>query len=346
MNTNSSSIPSSSPHVPDPRIQLLSYSSLLTLHKCPRKFQLNRLKATEDELNPDAAINQNVTFAFGHVVGEGIQNALIGMSEQDILFNLFMGWHADTEDRNEKQNKSIYAAVSALQRFMWMREHGLLENYDLVYWNGCPAVEFSFRIKLPNGYKLRGFIDAVLRHKVTGEVLVLECKTTSLKIVDPALYKNSAQAIGYSIVLDLIFPELSSYKVLYLVYQTTEMSYVQFPFTKTYLQRAQWIQEMVHDTNTIQMYDESGIYPMRGESCYDFGRPCEYFSTCTLATAHLTKPCPPEDTLDTTQYTVDISFEELIEAQIRKTAAKEGSLDIVGDENPNAVPLMEGDNLL
>lgn len=67
----------------DPRIRNLSYSSLLTLHSCPREFQLYKLGADsegliieEDETDSD----QSITFAYGHAVGNGVQYALQGDS--------------------------------------------------------------------------------------------------------------------------------------------------------------------------------------------------------------------------------------------------------------------------
>jgi hypothetical protein len=304
----------------DPRIKLLSYSSLLQLHKCPRKFQLYRLNATEDEMSNEASINQNVTFAYGHVVGEGIQQVMEGRNETAILFNAFLGWHADLEDRNEKQNKSFYLAVAAIQRFISLRANGFLEDYELLHYNGKPATELSFRIRLPGGYLMRGSVDAVLRHRITGEVLILECKTSSTTNLNAATFKNSSQAVGYSVILDVICPGLSSYKVLYLVYLTKTMDYEQLPFTKSYLQRATWIQELLLDVETIQLYERTGVYPMRGESCFDFFRECEYLQVCSLKTSHLTKPLPEElyESIDTKVYDVELTLVDLIEGQLNK----------------------------
>src|SRR5207248_577896 len=66
----------------DPRIRQLSYSSLLTLHSCPRKFELSKKRSTH-RTEEDA--KSTVTFAFGHVVGEGIASVFSGLSE-DIIF--------------------------------------------------------------------------------------------------------------------------------------------------------------------------------------------------------------------------------------------------------------------
>lgn len=302
----------------DPRLKLLSYSSNLTLHKCPRKYQLYKLKATEDLEDPLSAANQNLTFAFGHIVGEGIQDVLDGMEEERVIWRMFLGFHADLEDRNEKQNKSFYLAVAAIQRFISLRASGFLDDYELLIYNGKPAKELSFRIHLPDGFKYRGSVDAVLRHKVTGKILVLECKTSSSNTLHATTYKNSSQAVGYSVVLDVIAPEISSYEVLYLVYLTKDMAYEQLKFTKTYLQRATWIQELLLDVETIKLYQQTRVFPMRGESCMDFYRDCEYLNQCTLSTNLITAPFSPASVVDDKVYDIELSLEDIIEGQMKK----------------------------
>jgi hypothetical protein len=325
----------------DPRIKLLSYSSLLTLHSCPRKFELYRKKATDDEMNADAASNQNVTFAFGHIVGEGIQDVFDGVEEDAIIWKMFLGWHASLADNNPKQNKSFYLAVLAIQRLIALRRSGFLEEYELLQYNGRSAKELSFRIELPDGFFFRGSVDAVLRHKVTGKILVLECKTSSSTNLNPTTFKNSSQAVGYSVVLDVIAPDISNYEVLYLVYLTKDMSYEVLRFPKTYLQRAQWIQELMLDVEVISLYDRTGVYPMRGESCYSWFRDCEYLNQCTLSTDLITEPPTVESVTDTKVYDIQVSLADLIEAQMKKV------IPIVPVEwnNSDAKP-MDGDEML
>jgi len=299
----------------DYRIRQLSYSSLLTLHSCPRKFQLNRLRSTH---RAEESLKSTITFSYGHVVGEAIQLALQNVSEDQIIWQMFRMWHTpDLFDRDDKGNKSFWEAVIAIQRFLSLRAQGFLNDYDLVYFDGKPACELSFAINFPDGFRLRGYVDAVLRNRESGEVIVLECKTTGAASLNPATYKNSAQAIGYSIVLDHIYPELSSYSVIYLIYQTKSREYTPIPFQKSYLQRALWIRELLLDIETVKMYEEAEVYPMRGESCFTFFRECEYFNTCTLSTAYLTKPCTPEEE-DTVQYQINLTLNDLLESQLSK----------------------------
>jgi hypothetical protein len=301
----------------DYRIRQLSYSSTLTLHTCPRKFQLYKLRSTH---RAEEAIKSTITFAYGHIVGEAIQLALEDKSEQEIIWRMFLGWHTDLFAEDPKLNKSFWGAVIALRRFIAMREAGFLKEYELVYYQGKPATELSFAIIFPDGFRLRGFVDGVLRHRETGKVIVLECKTTGAATINPASYKNSAQAIGYSIVLDAIFPDLSSYEVLYLVYNTKSGEYTPIPFHKTYLQRALWIRELLLDIEMIKLYEEAEVYPMHGESCYSFFRECEYLNTCQLSTQYLTKPCTAEEE-DTEEYQVVLSLEDLLNTQLEKAEA-------------------------
>lgn len=337
----------------DPRIKLLSYSSLLTLHSCPRKFQLYRLKATEDELDPLAASNQNITFAFGHVVGDGMQQVLLGRSEEEVIFKMFLDWHADLGASNPKQAKSFYLAVTAVQRFMALRNQGLLADWELLEYNGRPAVELAFRITFPDGFTMRGSLDAVLRHKTTGQIMVFEGKTSSSAALNPTTYKNSSQGVGYSVILDVIAPEISSYKVLYMVYLTKQQTYEMLEFPKTYLQRATWIQELLLDIETIKLYEQHEVYPTRGESCSDWGRDCEYLSQCGLNNKYITTPLTPDAILDDKVYDVELTLLDMLNAQFSKNTSEElEPLEVIAAETvdnldslTDLTDLIEGDLL-
>jgi len=298
----------------DHRIQNLSYSSLLTLHSCPRLYQLQKLQAERPEID----FESSVTFAFGHLVGEGIQQILQGYTLDQVYFSQLLKWEPDLFAENPKQVKSFWHAIFAIEKFAQMMKSGYLNDWELVYINGVPAVELSFRITFPDGFKYRGFVDAVLKHKISGRVMVLEAKTTSAAILNPATYKNSAQAIGYSVVLDHLFPDLSAYEVLYLAYKTKAMEYEQLPFEKSYLQRALWIRELLLDIELIKMYEEASIYPMHGESCYNYYRECDYLGLCTLSTASLVDPEPPEEERKVETYQIELTLSDLIESQLRK----------------------------
>jgi len=303
---------------PDPRLQLLSHSSRTLLHKCPRKYQLYRLSSIDSE---EEDLEQGVTFAYGTTVGVAVQSILEEKTEDQVVLDMFLAWDVDLLDSNPRQKKSFWEAMFAAQKFVQLRADGYLDEYELVYYEGKPAVELSFKVLLPDGYSYRGFVDAVLRHKTTGAIVVLECKTSSGQ-PNPAHYKNSGQAIGYSVVLDILFPSLSSYTVVYLVYYTKARDYKEFHFEKSLLQRALWLQDLLIDSKHIEVYEAFGSYPMHGESCFDFFRPCDYLGLCTLSTENLVKPLT-QAVLDSIEekeakYMFTVDFYELVQSQIKK----------------------------
>lgn len=301
----------------DPRLLRLSYSSRTTLHRCPRKYQLSKISTT-----PAIARTDSVTLAFGHAVGVGIQCILENKDWNQTVLEMLLSWDiSDLYDEEEKSNKSFWKAIFAVQQFASIRT-GALADYELAYFKDKPAVELSFRITLIDEFVYRGHVDVVLKHKETGKFLVIEVKTTSAAYVTEAQYKNSSQALGYSIILDTIAPGQSEYEVWYLVYKTKSEEYEILPFKKHYSDRAAWIKELIMDVQRIQFYESEDWYPSYGESCNDFYKPCEFFSNCKMSTSLLSIPYDAETMGDKQDkkggYTLELSLIDLIDAQLER----------------------------
>lgn len=304
----------------DIRIKQLSYSSRLTLHSCPRKYQLYKLSAAP---NLDGDPGQSVTFAFGHIVGLGIQEIISHHDMDKAIWAMFLKWEPDLLAENQKQMKNFWLGLIAVQKFNAMITAGFMKDWEIYNFNGTPAVELSFIIEFPDGFTYKGYVDAVLVHSGTGEVMVLEVKTTAQNYIAAAMYKNSAQAIGYSIVLDAMFPSLSSYKVQYLPYKTKQGEFEPMQFEKDYLSRALWIREILLDIELIKMFEDAEIYPMHGETCNDFYRECEYFNICTLSTGSLTTELNQAQMEkikadNQANFQINLSLSDLIQAQLGK----------------------------
>lgn len=306
----------------DPRLQMLSYSSLLTLHSCPRKFQLEKMN---EKVVDNTATEQNITFTFGHAVGEGVQAFFAGATYEQAVWVMYLRWAVDLFAEQDKKGKSFWLAVSAIRKLYAM--HELFSQYDIVYYTDVdsvskPAVELGFIIDCPDGFKFRGFVDVVLRDRTTGEIVVVEVKTTSSRNLHAAQYKNSSQALGYSVILDTVVPGYSSYKVIYLVYCTTEEAWEQMAFSKTLLQRARWIQQMMLDIEMIKMYAVNDYFPQHGESCYNFYRECQFFGNCGLDTQYVTQPLTDKvrEQLRVAQkeFSIKLSIQDLIQSQLDK----------------------------
>lgn len=306
----------------DPRLKQLSYSSRLKLHECPQAYRLYKLQnplASKEDILSEGSI----TLQFGKAVGTGIQRVLCGWSETQWLMEMFANWECDLLSVDEKRKKSFWYAVIAVQKFAYLRSSGLLlKGYEVLEWEGKPAIELGFCITLPDGFKERGYLDAALHNPSTGAVAVLEAKTTWFT-VNPAMYKNSSQAIGYSVVLDKVVGAPSDYTVYYPVYKTTAFEWEVFPFNKRFAERAAWLQEILYDIQDIQRYEETGHYPRRGESCFKFNRECKYFGSCTLSIQHLTTPLAPGDEEkladEAASYQIQVTFEELLQEQLDRT---------------------------
>lgn len=303
-------------NVPDPRLTRSSYSSGLLFNGCERKYQLQKLSAIGSNSEDDW--RSKLTFGFGHAVGEGIQNILMGKERNRIIFDLFCKWKEDLYAENEKQKKTFFHMMFAIDKFLAMRQDGFLDEYELVYYNGQPAAELSYRINFPDGFKERGYVDIVLRNKITGKFAIFEIKTNSGMYLQSSSYRNSGQATGYSIILDKIEPGQADYTVYYLVYMTRSMEWECFEFPKTRSMRAQWVIDKLHDFQRLKsLVDERGnlgIWPIRGNHCVSYGRECKYLGTCQLPTDRLIQPLTEDQIEETVNYTFEFEWEELIDA--------------------------------
>lgn len=275
----------------DPRLKKSSYSSSLLQHGCLRKFQLAKLGTNRRD--PDHL--SQLTFDFGHAVGDAVVKLMCGEPRTKVIWELFLHWPNHLFAENPKQKKSLFHAIHAIDQFIAMREQGFMDDYEVVMRaNGRPAAELSIKITFPHGYTERGYIDMVLRHKVTGKYAVWDNKTSSATFLMPENYKNSSQALGYSVSLERIDPGQTEYTVYYLVYMTKLERWEVLEFPKSMVQRAQWIQGKLWDIDELERVKAQegtyGIWPIRGENCVSFGRVCEYMDMCHMQTENLIKP--------------------------------------------------------
>lgn len=300
----------------EPRLARSSYSSSLLFNGCPRKYQLQKL-GSNTRAAEDLDWQSTLTFQFGHTVGDSIAETLIATKTRDqIIFDQFMAWKCDLLEENEKQKKSFFHAMWALSKFWALQDTGFFEDYEVAYYEGKPAAELSFKINFPGGHSYRGFVDLVLRHKYTGEYIILELKTNSGNFVNHNQYKNSEQAIGYSVVLDKIEPGLTNYTVEYLVYMTRLQTWESFSYPKTYTQRALWLKDRVWDTQVMDLLvaqeGSYGMWPMRGNHCVSYNRECDFLGICHMNTESLIKPLREIDLTEEKEYQFEFTIEELI----------------------------------
>ena len=298
-------------------LRRLSHSGILLLHGCPRKYQLSKMLARDKEESDD--------LSYGDVVGYGIQQLLMGRSTQDIWLEIFVRWGLDCidyEDKTEKKKKTLWHAYHALNIFEGRYKNVLLADYEVATFHGKPACELGFRINIGNDYYYRGFVDVVLIHRRTRELVVLEIKTTGSRTINPASFQNSGQGLGYSIICDYIAQEHpdvsgSSYKILYFVYLTLAEEYQPLPFNKSHSQRAIWIKQLLQEVEHIEGYHADGLWPMYGENCMSYGRPCNFLDTCQLSDEVLLAGANPKVVEE--KFTFDIGLMDLINSQLERS---------------------------
>lgn len=310
-----------------PNLKNLSHSSQELLHRCPTEYRLYKIGNLAER---EETIDTN----FGATVGAGVAALFMGDTREQIIWKMFRTWKGDLLSESDsaaanKKRKFFWHTIGAIDSFRILL-NTVFKDWEVAYFKGRPATELSFRIDFGDSFLDRGHVDVVLRHKTTGELMVLELKTTANNTVLEASYGNSSQGVGYGVVLDAIaaqYPEHhSSYTVLYLVYKTTKMEWEPLPFKKSFLQRAQWIKQTMMDCALIEMYDRENFWPKHGESCVRFYRNCPYYGLCGMSDKSLgiddeSKIPVKQDSRDDgkpVEYIFDLHVLDLLEAQMAK----------------------------
>lgn len=273
-----------------------SYSRSLTLHRCPRKYQLS----TSYKLRADRA---STTFAYGHAIGAGLQAIFKGLSEYRCVLAAIAAYDYPMDrcedDKTIKDGKTVWNAIYMVQRLYVLYTRGdlsYLDGWELAYFQdqstgeSIAAIELTFVVDLgpaPVEGERRtyeGHIDLVLYNPSLNRYMVVELKTTSSTRVDQATYAKSSQALGYGVVLDQIAGNIAataSFDVLYLAVKSRDQEIVPFVFSKSHKDKAEWLNSIMDDTDMIDRFHNYGWWPARGEACNDFFRPCEYLDVCS-----------------------------------------------------------------
>lgn len=283
------------------------------------------------KLSKSLGLRDSVDTDFGKAVGEGVQSILLGEQRETAIWKMYMAWSGDLlsisdEQKAKKDRKFFWHTIAAIDSFIAIKDR-IFGNWKVAEFNGKPAVELSFRINFGDNFLDRGHVDVVLINIDTGELMVLELKTTNKDTVIGAQYGNSQQGVGYGVVLDAIAKQYnegahkSSYTVLYLVFKTKKGEWEPIPFVKTFLQRAQWIRSVLTDIQKIEMYEREDFWPMHGENCVRFFRECDYYGICNMSDRSLfgdvSKIPVAGDSRDgkVVEYAFDLHVVDLLEAQ-------------------------------
>jgi len=303
-------------------INIVSYSTFGNLHTCERKFALKKLQQASVVNNPNYVPYTNIDYAFGKAIETGVQSIFLGKGVRETFLDMFLAWDMPLDAAHPKGNpKSFVDAVIAIDKFRIIKDT-IFPGWEVAFFNNKPAIELGMLIDLETGHYYVGHADIILWHPRENRYRVLEIKTTGFNNLHEAMYKNSDQATGYSIMLDSIAADREStatFEVFYIVFATGLDSWKPFEFTKSRSMRAGWINTILLDIQRVNIYEKAGYWPKRGGSCFDFFKPCEFFKTCDLGFEHWTPggkfAIVNKEDLDKHEFDFKFKLSEIIQIQ-------------------------------
>lgn len=254
----------------------LSYSQISQLHTCPRRFLLDKTS--------NRPRMSNLDFAMGHAVGAGVQEYLLSKDLAKAILVSDANWDMPFDEVDPKKKKSTTFSFNAIEKFplFWQENFDDWELETLP--NGRPAIETTIAIKLPTGTFFSAHIDLILRHKEYPVRRVFELKTSGAASINPSIYLNSSQGLGYAALLALIpwkdGEDWQDLEVDYLAYSCPSMEWSFLPYVKTKTQITDWVTDIVLADKEVQNYLELDYFPKRGDGCTKFNRDCAYLNTC------------------------------------------------------------------
>lgn len=293
----------------------MSHSSRNLLRSCERKYYLARYKKLDSVIDVEPETDRtNVHLDFGSALGVGIAQLLV---TQDLEAGIWAAIKAYNyaEMTDAKNDLSLVAGIQAFHK-QWN-----YDEWEVAYYNGKPAAELSFKIILneETGDYTCGFMDLVMRNTRTGLATVMEVKHTGSKVEDVRpLYANSDQGVGYSVVLDNVVGEQATFHVLYLVLQLKANNIIPtwhfLPFLKTKKDRLEFLLAQQLDYEYLKQLEALDFWPMRGNSCMAFNRPCFLFGSCHLETLKELPYQPPRKEAD---WTFTYNINDLVREQMK-----------------------------
>ena len=263
----------------------LSYSTLSMVHSCPRKYQ--GLKLTDMvsmlDITMDSSKNRDA-LDFGKAFGIGAQHYFVTGDKDAALVEALKAYNfVETEIKNIG---SLVLAIDSLyipkgwQVYTITNRHGIQR----------PATEVGFKIVLnkDTGDYYCGYIDLIMESPADNAIFPLDFKHSALAQEDlTPLYLNSDQVTGYASIMSHILPDRTSHDIVYDVTQfrgsPIPIRHI-FPYTKTPVDRLDWLISLQLDYEQLLRYHELEVFPKRGSACFGYNRACPLFKVCDLPT--------------------------------------------------------------
>lgn len=273
----------------------ISYSSLGSFGSCPMRFVLTKCSNFEVPRRSSAAS------LIGTAVHEAFQFYLITRNLDGAVKVLMLKYPIKLK-KAMQGNYHFLTAYRILRELVNWFENS---NYDLLYINEKPAIEFKVdttyliaHTKAPIKVSLDkvnyiGFIDAIFIDRTTGEIIVCDIKTsstTSSEEEEISKYALSPQTVEYvTNILNLLgFDQqestslISSIKVLYLIcrFKGTECAINPLYLSKT----PECVDNLMNGLRqVVRLIESNGLNSAayyKSGNCVSYGNRCPFFEWC------------------------------------------------------------------
>jgi ATP-dependent helicase/DNAse subunit B len=277
----------------------VSYSSLNTYESCKRKFEFDKLYPRRERTGEDFYAAD-----VGKALHAGYQDYLVNHDKESAIWEFMQAFPYEAEFQQTNENRSFDASLATLEH---MFEEAQIQEYELAQIRRpntpaeilqgasggvvVPAIEVPFEIRfkgitLPDGRGIAfiGYIDAIMRHYMSGLFRTLDIKTSRVNLADAtAKYKFDTQQVPYGIIVDHVAQgEVDSFEVLYMdCYIDLLEPHARFyPFKKNRQDIQEWLQNKLLQFRDIQAFMESNYFPRTEHGCLFYNKPCRYLEPC------------------------------------------------------------------
>ena len=307
----------------------LSHSIRESFHKCPRYYQI-----TVENNHGRTSARKSLIFAFGHSVAAGVQSLVSGKTLEESIMHALAAY--DIDDLFEDyRGRNFGKVILALQLFE--RQVKFLSDWEVAWFidadgNKRSGVEFDFLIELTNDGTYQGHIDVVMYNRELNQFMILELKTAATYY--ETTYRNSTQALGYSLVLDYILDAMkeslqldaeaiasakSMNQVLYYIFDIGEEAWVDLNLRQTSLAKSDFLLDVDTDVMLIKHYRTIKLFPKRGSNCRKYNSECEFFTTCDFNSLVYEQAPKSKSQFETNaKPAIHIKLEELIQQQMER----------------------------
>ena len=274
----------------------LSHSSMGQFKSCPRKWEFSKMYACPVRTSSLATMS-------GSVVHIGFQDYMTNGDLEQAIWKMMMAYDWVNAPA-PLHTSSIETCVGVLQKLV---EHYDSACYELVWIQSpsgedIPAVEVPFQINFNIGVNLPskdgketkfvpftyiGYIDAIVKNKNTGEIIVEDIKTTRTEPSDiAAMYKHSEQCVPYAIAINKVLGEpISALHVSYIIgcMSVDSPQVLRMDYYKTSEDVEDWARSMLVYLNNLKLFIENQWFPRDGGSCVAYGNRCAFFEECAMS---------------------------------------------------------------